>query len=137
MIGRGQSEPTGHIPFTPRAREGLEQSLQAALALEHSSITEDHILFGTMQAGGSGGVAAKALKQLGVQAEEIAEAVKAHLAAEGPAEDEEGDPVTAALEAFQQTIGGTLDVPYPELKAAMHEALRAAQAAAAGLTRAA
>ena len=32
IIGQGQSAPTGHIPFTPRAKKVLELSLREALA---------------------------------------------------------------------------------------------------------
>ena len=31
MIGKGQQKPTGHIPFTPRAKKVLELSLREAL----------------------------------------------------------------------------------------------------------
>src|ERR1700678_476130 len=33
IIGQGQQEPSGHIPFTPRAKKVLELSLQDALQL--------------------------------------------------------------------------------------------------------
>ena len=35
-IGRGKSEPRGHIPFTPRAKKTLELSLREALAIKHN-----------------------------------------------------------------------------------------------------
>ncbi|MGK3708871.1 Clp protease N-terminal domain-containing protein [Arthrobacter sp. IK3] len=136
IIGLGQSEQSGHIPFTPRAREALNQAVKEALELGHS-VTEDHLLLGTMLAGETTGVASKALAQLGIQAEDIAVDVKTRLTAEGHTDEEAGTPVFEALSAFQRTLGADLDVPYPALKAAMTEALRAAQAAAVGLTRAA
>ena len=33
IIGQGQQVPTGHIPFTPRAKKVLEQSLREALQM--------------------------------------------------------------------------------------------------------
>ncbi len=36
IIGQGQQEPSGHIPFTPRAKKVLELSLREALALGHN-----------------------------------------------------------------------------------------------------
>src|SRR6266568_1174558 len=38
IIGRGQTQPTGHIPFTPRAKKVLELSLREALQLGHNYI---------------------------------------------------------------------------------------------------
>src|SRR5215813_9105577 len=35
IIGRGQQEPAGHIPFTPRAKKVLEQALRESLQLGH------------------------------------------------------------------------------------------------------
>ena len=43
MIGRGTASPSGHIPFTPHAKQVLELSLREALQLGHSYIgTEPH-----------------------------------------------------------------------------------------------
>src|SRR4051794_10276370 len=38
IIGQGQQAPSGHIPFTPRAKKVLELSLREALQLGHSYI---------------------------------------------------------------------------------------------------
>src|SRR3989454_6326482 len=38
VIGRGQREASGHIPFTPRAKKVLELSLREALQLGHNYI---------------------------------------------------------------------------------------------------
>jgi ATP-dependent Clp protease ATP-binding subunit ClpC len=46
LIGRGEYETTGHIPFTPRSKKVLEVSLQEALHLGHSYIGSEHILLG-------------------------------------------------------------------------------------------
>src|SRR5450756_2537248 len=38
LIGKGTYVPTGHIPFTPRAKKVLELSLREALQLGHNYI---------------------------------------------------------------------------------------------------
>ena len=38
IIGHGQNPPTGHIPFTPRAKKVLELSLREALQMNLSLI---------------------------------------------------------------------------------------------------
>ncbi len=63
VIGTGQQAPTGHIPFTPRAKKVLELSLREALQLGHSYISTEHILLGLIREGE--GVAAQVLKTLG------------------------------------------------------------------------
>jgi hypothetical protein len=63
IIGQGQSAPTGHIPFTPRAKKVLELSLREALQLGHNYIGTEHILLGLIREGQ--GVAAQVLVKLG------------------------------------------------------------------------
>jgi hypothetical protein len=63
MIGHGDEAPTGHIPFTPRAKKVLELSLREALALSHNYIGTEHILLGLIREGE--GVAAQVLIELG------------------------------------------------------------------------
>jgi ATP-dependent Clp protease ATP-binding subunit ClpA len=60
MIGLGKSAPSGHIPFTPRAKKTLELSLREALAIKHNYIGTEHILLGLIQEGE--GVAAQILR---------------------------------------------------------------------------
>src|SRR4051794_26965595 len=62
-IGAGGSAPTGHIPFTPRAKVALELSLRESLELGHNYIGTEHILLGLVREGE--GVAAEVLKGLG------------------------------------------------------------------------
>jgi ATP-dependent Clp protease ATP-binding subunit ClpC len=64
MIGEGQAAPTGHIPFTPRAKKVLELSLREAFQLGHDYIGTEHILLGVVREGE--GVGAQALQKLGV-----------------------------------------------------------------------
>jgi ATP-dependent Clp protease ATP-binding subunit ClpA len=63
IIGRGQAVPTGHIPFTPRAKKVLELSLREALQLGHNYIGTEHILLGVIREGE--GVGAQVLQTLG------------------------------------------------------------------------
>src|SRR6266545_2472890 len=67
IIGQGQAAPTGHIPFTPRAKKVLELSLREALQLGHSYIGTEHILLGLIREGE--GVAAQVLQNLGAALE--------------------------------------------------------------------
>jgi ATP-dependent Clp protease ATP-binding subunit ClpA len=63
LIGRGQQAPSGHIPFTPRAKKVLELSLREALQLGHNYIGTEHILLGILREGDS--VAAQVLVRMG------------------------------------------------------------------------
>ncbi|WP_434967619.1 ATP-dependent Clp protease ATP-binding subunit [Janibacter indicus] len=63
IIGPGQQAPSGHIPFTPRAKKVLELSLREALQLGHNYIGTEHILLGLIREGE--GVAAQVLVKLG------------------------------------------------------------------------
>ena len=63
IIGQGQQAPSGHIPFTPRAKKVLELSLREALQLGHNYIGTEHILLGLV--GEGEGVAAHVLIKLG------------------------------------------------------------------------
>ncbi len=64
IIGHGGSSPSGHIPFTPRAKKVLELSLREALQLGHNYIGTEHLLLGLIREGE--GVAAQVLAQLGL-----------------------------------------------------------------------
>ena len=59
IVGRGGHVPSGHIPFTPRAKKVLEFSLREALQLGHDYIGTEHILLGVIREGE--GVAAQVL----------------------------------------------------------------------------
>ena len=64
IIGRGSGPPSGHIPFTPRAKKVLEMSLREALQLGHNYIGTEHILLGLLREGQ--GVGAQVLAEWGV-----------------------------------------------------------------------
>ena len=73
IIGEGQSAPSGHIPFTPRAKKVLELSLREALQLSHNYISTEHILLGLLREGE--GVAVQALGNLDVDLAALRQAV--------------------------------------------------------------
>jgi len=66
IIGPGANAPSGHIPFTPRAKKVLELSMREAIQLNHGYIGTEHILLGMVRAneGVANQVLAKALKPL-------------------------------------------------------------------------
>jgi ATP-dependent Clp protease ATP-binding subunit ClpA len=51
LVGRGDGAPSGHIPFTPRAKKVLELSLREALGFGHNYIGTEHILLGLVREG--------------------------------------------------------------------------------------
>ena len=51
IIGQGGSSPSGHIPFTPRAKKVLELSLREAIRLRQNFIAPEHILLGILREG--------------------------------------------------------------------------------------
>ena len=63
IVGAGKSAPSGHIPFTPRAKKTLELALREALQLHHSYIGTEHILLGVIREGD--GVAAQIMRKHG------------------------------------------------------------------------
>jgi ATP-dependent Clp protease ATP-binding subunit ClpC len=73
IIGQGQAAPTGHIPFTPRAKKVLELSLREALQLGHNYIGTEHILLGLIREGE--GVAAQVLQKLGADLNRVRQTV--------------------------------------------------------------
>jgi ATP-dependent Clp protease ATP-binding subunit ClpC len=73
IIGRGQQVPSGHIPFTPRAKKVLELSLRESLQLGHNYIGTEHILLGLIREGD--GVAAQVLVRLGADLNRVREQV--------------------------------------------------------------
>jgi ATP-dependent Clp protease ATP-binding subunit ClpC len=73
IIGTGQTAPSGHIPFTPRAKKVLELSLREALQLGHSYIGTEHLLLGLIREGE--GVAAQVLTKLGADTNRVRQQV--------------------------------------------------------------
>jgi ATP-dependent Clp protease ATP-binding subunit ClpC len=63
VTGRGEQALSGHIPFTPQAKEVLKLALDESVQLGHSYIGTEHILLGLIREGDS--VAAHVLTGLG------------------------------------------------------------------------
>src|SRR6202050_1187839 len=61
IVKKGKATPSGHIPFTPRAKKTLELALREALQLHHNYIGTEHILLGVIREGD--GVGAQILRQ--------------------------------------------------------------------------
>ena len=83
IVGLGGSPPSGHIPFTPRAKKVLELSLREALQLGHNYIGTEHILLGLIREGE--GVAAQVLVKLGAELPKVREQVNLLLSGYSPA----------------------------------------------------
>ena len=73
IIGRGQRSPSGHIPFTARAKKVLELSAREADALGHHYIGTEHVLLGLLRAGE--GVAVQVLVGLGADLNRVRDQV--------------------------------------------------------------
>src|SRR5271166_2158698 len=78
ITGQGQQAPSGHIPFTPRAKKVLELSLREALQLGHNYIGTEHILLGLIREGE--GAAAQVLVKLGADPSRVRQQVNQLLA---------------------------------------------------------
>ncbi len=90
IIGQGGSSPSGHIPFTPRAKKVLELSLREALQLGHNYIGTEHILLGLIREGE--GVAAQVLVKLGADLGRVRQQVIQLLSGyQGPGGKAEGE----------------------------------------------
>ena len=100
LIGQGGSSPSGHIPFTPRAKKVLELSLREALQLGHNYIGTEHILLGLIREGE--GVAAQVLVKLGADLSRVRQQVIQLLSGYAGS----GGPMGAASEKAGATSGG-------------------------------
>ena len=89
IVGQGERVPSGHIPFTPRAKKVLELALREALQLGHNYIGTEHILLGLIREGE--GVAAQVLVKLGADLNRVRQQV-IQLLHGGPGKE----PATAA-----------------------------------------
>lgn len=103
IIGQGQQSPSGHIPFTPRAKKVLELSLREALQLGHNYIGTEHILLGLIREGE--GVAAQVLQQLGAELQKVRQTVIQLLS--GPGGSEEQSPKGAGAGGRESSSSGS------------------------------
>jgi ATP-dependent Clp protease ATP-binding subunit ClpA len=110
IIGQGQGQPSGHIPFTPRAKKSLELSLREALQLGDGYIGTGHLLLGLIQQGDS--TAVKILGKFGADLNDL----RARVTQEPRDQPEEGKDAPPAERERQQlkvfprdTVQGLLD----------------------------
>jgi ATP-dependent Clp protease ATP-binding subunit ClpC len=110
IIGRGQRAPSGHIPFTPRAKKALELSLREAVRLGHPYIGTEHILLGLLREGS--GVAAQVLVRLGADLNKVRQTVidAAGTGAAGTGAAGTGAAGTGAAGAVAAGTGPTEDI---------------------------
>jgi hypothetical protein len=107
IVGTGEHAPSGHIPFTPRAKKVLELSLREAIQLGHNHIGTEHILLGLMSEGE--GVAYQVLTELGLTSAKVRKAVIQRITGRSaeniPAEP--GSPVTLEfrLKRIERRLG--------------------------------
>ncbi|HRE02708.1 MAG TPA: Clp protease N-terminal domain-containing protein, partial [Ilumatobacteraceae bacterium] len=94
IIGQGGSSPSGHIPFTPRAKKVLELSLREALQLGHNYIGTEHILLGLIREGE--GVAAQVLVKLGADLSKVRQQVIQLLSGYQGGQGKPGEPQAPA-----------------------------------------
>ncbi len=104
IIGQGGSSPSGHIPFTPRAKKVLELSLREALQLGHNYIGTEHILLGLLREGE--GVATQVLVKLGADLGKVRQQVIQLLSGyQGPASKGEAPSGSQASGGSKEDAG--------------------------------
>jgi ATP-dependent Clp protease ATP-binding subunit ClpA len=103
IIGQGQQLPSGHIPFTPRAKRVLELALREALQLGHHHIGPEHILLGLIREGD--GVAAQVLVRLGADLYQVRQQVIELLHGD---EGKEKEQSPAGVTALRSTVESRL-----------------------------
>ncbi len=106
IIGQGGSSPSGHIPFTPRAKKVLELSLREALQLGHNYIGTEHILLGLIREGE--GVAAQVLVKLGADLSRVRQQVIQLLSGYAGSGSQEGGKAGASTGSGGESPSGSL-----------------------------
>jgi ATP-dependent Clp protease ATP-binding subunit ClpC len=109
IIGQGDSPPSEHIPFTPRAKKVLELSLREAIQLGHNYIGTEHVLLGLLREGE--GVACQVLVNLGASLPQVRARV-----------------LQLVAESAGERPSGWVFRPSSELAAVLDEAHRVAEA---------
>jgi ATP-dependent Clp protease ATP-binding subunit ClpA len=134
-VGRGKKQPSGHIPFTPRAKKTLELSLREALAIKHNYIGTEHILLGVIREGD--GVAAQIMSRH-ADLREIRAAVLSTVPATDPGESpESSEEANAVLRWLRQRLSRRgASLPFPA-EAVLEPATRGTPAVEAALQQAA
>lgn len=107
IIGQGTQAPSGHIPFTPRAKKVLEYSLREALQLGHNYIGTEHILLGLIREGE--GVAAQVLTNLGADLprvrQQVIQLLNGYQGGSTPADDAQEPAAAAAVPSSSPSRG--------------------------------
>ena len=106
MIGEGDSTPSGHIPFTPRAKKVLELSLREALQLRHNYIGTEHILLGLIREGE--GVGAQVLVKLGADLSRVRQQVLQLLSGFEPGAGDEPPLASPSVLRESALLGGAV-----------------------------
>jgi ATP-dependent Clp protease ATP-binding subunit ClpA len=123
IIGRGAAEqPSGHIPFTPRAKKVLELSLREALQLGHNYIGTEHILLGLIREGE--GVGAQVLTKLGADLSRVRDQVTTLLAGMGV------DAPSRGREAYQEGVLAAATIAWEGAEGAPSDAPRCSRCGA-------
>jgi ATP-dependent Clp protease ATP-binding subunit ClpA len=102
IIGRGQWAPSGHIPFTPRAKKVLELSLRESKQLGHNYIGTEHILLGLIREGE--GVAAQVLVKLGADFSRVRQQVIQLLSGYAGGPEEAAEQAGAGTRLVHMTV---------------------------------
>jgi ATP-dependent Clp protease ATP-binding subunit ClpA len=122
LIGRGEQAPSGHIPFTPRAKRVLELSLREALQLGHNYIGTEHMLLGILREGEN--VAAQALVRMGADLNRVrpevirlvAPAAEAEAISLGEGRNPPGESRNPHVESRMERIAVSYDFLLTELR---------------------
>lgn len=80
LAPKSRRRPSGHIPFSPRAKKVLELSLREALHLKHNHIGSGHVLLGLIREGD--GLACRLLVDAGTDLEALRTDVIRRISAE-------------------------------------------------------
>jgi Clp amino terminal domain, pathogenicity island component/UvrB/uvrC motif len=112
IVGRGQEQASGHIPFTPRAKKSLELSLREALQLGDGYIGTGHLMLGVIRQGDN--VAIKVLDKLGADLSNLRARVTQELRnhpedQDAPAAEREQRRVRVILHDTVQSLLDTID----------------------------
>ena len=113
IVGQGGEGTYGQMPFTPRAKKALEQSLKEALALRHTHIGTEHVLLGVLAV--KDGVAVRALRDLDLDPDEVRDAAIAALA--NPGRFPRRVPRPGGRERFAEQAAEPLPEPAPSADA--------------------
>jgi ribosomal protein S18 acetylase RimI-like enzyme len=135
IVGQGDTTPTAHIPFTPRAKKVLELALRESHGLGHNYIGTEHILLGLVREGD--GVAAQVLRSRGVRLADVRVTVIALLEGQSPGPSQEVRLRPVTNDEFVEYLDWVVDDYAAELerngKAVGEAALDASRASFASL----